>query len=581
MTYIERYPQARQLEAYLGDPSDRANQVSFARAAASDERDEYPAAACAQIDGWGFAEHYIPLADGGRLDSFEEFMALWRVLARRDVTMAIAHLKTFLGAIPVWVAGSVQQRHELAELIRRPQQVALALTERAHGSDLVATELAATAVDRGYLLSGEKWLINNATRSAALTVLARTDLAGGPRGSSLFLVQKSQLDQASYRHLARAKTLGIRGADISGIRFDHCYLPATALLGSAGSGLELTLKILQVTRTMCAGLSLGAGDTALRVALDFALTRQIYAATVFAIPHAKRMLIEAFLDLLICDCVAISGARAIHAAPEQLSVWSAVVKYFVPTTVDHMIRQLAVVLGARHYLRGEQGAGIFQKFARDSAIIGLFDGSTVVNLHALMQQLRQLSARRAMASQGAAQPDHMRAVFDLSAPLPAFRPEQLELLNRGKDMVLQGLDATCAELDAACATSADPTLAAIRSLAAQMRVGVAALDHARAHGEQRQGVAFSSSLELYELAKRHCTLHAAAACLHMWWFNRLHNGAFFAGGAWLALCLQRLLQRLGPVESALPASYTEHVADELVWRYREHQAFSIIPLALD
>ena len=45
------------------------------------------------------------------------------------------------------------------------------------------------------------------------------------------------------------------------------------------------------------------------------------------------------------------ATRAIHVAPEQLSVWSAVVKYSVPTTIEAAITSLARVLGGRHYLR--------------------------------------------------------------------------------------------------------------------------------------------------------------------------------------------------------------------------------------
>ena len=78
-----------------------------------------------------------------------------------------------------------------------------------------------------------------------------------------------------------------------------------------------------------------------------------------------------------------------------MSVWSAVAKYFVPVRVEALVRELAVVPGARHYLREGHFFGHFQKLMRDNAVAGLFDGSTVINLNAISQQRGQLYESRA------------------------------------------------------------------------------------------------------------------------------------------------------------------------------------------
>ena len=44
----------------------------------------------------------------------------------------------------------------------------------------------------------------------------------------------------------------------------------SSAIGGVGKGLELTLKSLQVSRTLIPAYSLGAADTGLRVVLDFA-----------------------------------------------------------------------------------------------------------------------------------------------------------------------------------------------------------------------------------------------------------------------------------------------------------------------
>ena len=76
--------------------------------------------------------------------------------------------------------------------------------------------------------------------------------------------------------LNRLPTVGMRGLDISGIGFNNAEIHKDALIGEEGQGLELGLKTLQVTRAYCSSFSLGAGDTMLRIATEFAIERELY-----------------------------------------------------------------------------------------------------------------------------------------------------------------------------------------------------------------------------------------------------------------------------------------------------------------
>src|SRR3569623_1901131 len=125
------------------------------------------------------------------------------------------------------------------------------------------------------------------------------------------MVEKRDLDPAHYANLPRVKTLGLRGCDISGVRFDDCVVPEHSRHGEVG-----------------------AVETALRSTVSFAMIRRRYGGSVFDIPMARQVLTVAFVDILICDCMATAAARGLHVATEQFSVWSAVVKYFVPTTLE-------------------------------------------------------------------------------------------------------------------------------------------------------------------------------------------------------------------------------------------------------
>jgi alkylation response protein AidB-like acyl-CoA dehydrogenase len=582
MQLPKQYWVAEALERDLGDPENPERVMSFKQVMDLDEREEFPHEIINWLYNWKLQHYYIPTECGGEFTNFDEFVAFVRVLSRRDQTAAIAFTTMFWSYL-VWMGGTEDQKRTLANFMKNENgAMCLAYSEREHGSDLLASDLRATPVAGGYLLNGEKWPINRATISGVSFVLAKTSEEGCARSLSLFMIEKSKLNSEHYYNLPKILTHGIRGSDMSGIGFNDCFVPETMRIGAEGAGLELALKGFQITRAMCAAFSQGAADTALRTTLKFALHRHLYGKTVFEMPHPRRVLVDAFLDILICDCATIGVARAFNVIPEQISVWSAVVKYFVTVTLEKMVTDVSVVLGARFYMREEHDFGIFQKILRDNSIISVFDGSTVVNLHALLLQMRQLTKAR-MRNAGSVPSgllSRLETVFNLEHSLPTYDGDRLELVSRGGDDVLQGLGLALAQLQQLKldADVVPDVLQQIISFTEMIQEELAALDQQVAESTFQFG--HDQSPEFFDLAKRYCTLHAAAACMHMWIYNRQHLGSFFASGQWLALCLHRLLLTLRPAR-ALPSRLAdEAIAQELVRLYQASRLFSIVPFQL-
>ncbi|HTD53449.1 MAG TPA: acyl-CoA dehydrogenase [Thermoanaerobaculia bacterium] len=547
-----------------------------------DEREEYPEEEIRLLNDWTFHHYYVPRALGGKLESYEELLALTRVISRRDVTVAAAHGVTYLGASFVWTAGDDAQKRAVADWLLRQKQMAAGFHEEAHGSDLLAGQVVALPEADGYRLSGEKWAIGNAQHCHAMTVFARTDSRGGPRGFSLFLVDKEAV-AGGWTCLPKILTHGIRGHEISGIRFENCRLAAGALLGSLGGGLELALKSSNITRTLAPALSLGAGDTALRATLDFALTRRLYGDSVFTLPHARRTLVRAFLDLLIGDCVTTAAARGLHVFPEQMSVASNVAKSFVPPLIEKMVHDLSIVLGARHYLREGHWHGIFQKILRDCVAARLMHFSSIISASQLGTQLHELVRYRSEANRAAETIASLEAVFSYASPLPPCETERFELFARGRDDVVQGLE-IAQRLIAALAPrlegerrTQEAALASIPLLLDEIARQREELD--RLERESRPTI--GSSAEVIRLSQRYAIVFAAAACLHTWLQNRDQTAdEFLRAGLWLRLSLSRLIDRLERRTGVADDQGQDKVAQEMVRRHRDGQSFGIVPIEL-
>ncbi len=569
-----RYQLAEDLEAHLGNPWSPDTEFSYARCAQLDELEEFPAAICAQLDAWGIPSFYVPTQHGGRLEDYEQLVQLMRVISRRDLTVAIGHGKTYLGGVCVWVAGNDEQAAAVGADIRAGTPVSLGLTERAHGSDLIGGEVSALPDGAGNLVvNGEKWLINNATRGSVLSLLVRTDPAGGPRGFSMLLVDKRKLGEGAFQQVPKIHTLGIRGADISGISFSSAVVPESEIIGNVGGGIETILKALQLTRTMCTALSLGAADHALRIVLDFNRERKLYGRTLITLPKTRSVISAAAADVLIGEALTIVSSRAAHTLTGEMSVISAVAKFLVPTNAEMVIADLTRQLGARAFLKKVHAHGMFQKVERDHRIVGLFDGNTLVNLNSLVNQFRSLarSYRRGSGDTAGA-----AAAFDLSVPLAPVDPTRLSLVARSGSGVLASVPDSIAVLRAAAGD--EPVLKS--ALAAAERLAET-IDLVHAEMEQHQNALSDVPVEAFAAARRYTLCFAAAAVLGLWAHNHTAQNArgVWQDGVWLRTALDRLLVRLGEPGADDGAAY-EQLLGQLCDARDEGELFSLFPLAL-
>ena len=472
------------------------------------------------------------------------------------MTTAIALGLPFLGALPIWIAGNKTQQKNTVELFRRGEIVAFALTEEDHGSDIMANEVVAKFCNNGWELSGRKWCVNFATLSHAVSILCRTHDKGGPLGFSVFLLDKSAV-KSGFSPTPKLPTLGVRGLDISGFSLDKVFLSKDALVGKEKQGLEITYKILQVSRTLCASFSNGTADTALRLALSFSLKRDLYHKAVYEIPVVKQRLGEQFTQLLIADCIGLTIARAGSVMPEKLSFWSAIIKFLIPKMTEEIVEECGIILGARAYLRTTEWA-IFQKIRRDIKVVGLFDGSSQVNLSLIAASL--LPQARMRGSCPSNQLIQLEQIFNLKKVCPKFCIKRLGLFMHEEDNILAGLRILKSE-------KITPLIIAIHN-------EIARLDEQIMH-LQEQKQFDPRSLTAFRLAEQYCWVFAASCCLHFWHFNQEILCKEFLDLEWIQLAIQLILNKL-QAHSRIDTRLQESMAKKLHLFYQQHKMFSVL-----
>ncbi|WP_330301470.1 acyl-CoA dehydrogenase family protein [Streptomyces sp. NBC_00503] len=571
---------AAELEEYLGDPHDPGSRISFNRVLDHDEHEEYPFGFVSQLRRWGVHEYSLPAEQGGRAGNVETGFNLMRLVARRDSTTATALVITNLSFMPVWIAGTDEQKSRLIAHMKRGGGLSWGLTERAHGSDLIANEMVAEKTEGGWLLTGEKWLIGNATVADTMVLCARTGKRNGPGAYSLFILDKWQVKADAVEELPVEKLHGLRALDLSGLKLKGAFVPDSALVGGEGQGLEIALKSTQVARAVISSLSMSAVDTGLRLTLDFTEQRVLFGGVVSDVPYSRRQLCEAFADLMIADALSLGAVRSIQAAPEQLSIWSSVVKYLAPTLLEKTMSQLNVVLGARYFLRAHPHYGPYQKMLRDLLVANIADGNTVVNLRNIGQQLEGLLATAGSATQevrdGAA--ERAATLFGMDRELPVYDGSRQELFSRGglDDAVLAGPDGVRRLREIAKdAKEADrERLLAAADVAEEMIGRIGVLASKAAELKARLGRGFGQSAELFDLSKEYCLVHAAAAVVLTYVHSHEALEDPLPSAALLLLQLERVRRELYPHEAVTDQSVIDDVMQVLRHLHRENRLFS-------
>ncbi len=508
------------LEQGLGSPSDPRMPLSFASSLHADETETAPEQAYRALRALGLQALFVPAELGGQLHDLDQMVLALRSIFRRDPAIGLGFgVTTFMAALPVWHSGTPAQKQWLADTILTGKPVSVAFHEPAHGNDLAACEFAAVPGEAGFTLTGSKNVINNVARAAAATVFARTGAhphRHGMREHSLLLLDRGELAQGQL--LARTPTLGARACELRGWRARDLAVSRKALIGTQGHGFEIAAQAFQVTRAVLPGMAVGIVDTAWRLCHRFLSGRMLFGGRALDLPLVQRDLSGVFTDLLAADAVSLASARMAQAMPGQLSLASCIAKSWVPQVLAGAMKQMSVMLGARHYVR-EGDYGYFQKLLRDLPVVMIGHASSDLCLALLIPQLQAL-ARFARMQAGGGQPrpfdaQGLETVFRLGSALPALRMDQLVLVTRGRDAVLQALPAYVVQ--AAALAGQDPVQARACLLAREIcerHEGLVNDILQRAGAEPMDGPGWIG------LARRYAQIYAATCILYVWHFNR-------------------------------------------------------------
>lgn len=298
-----------------------------------------------------------------------------------DVGLLLAMPRQGLGNAAI---AAVANDEQLARLGRT--WAAMAITEPGCGSDSAA--IRATAVKDGdhYVINGEKIFVTSGERADAVVVWASLDRSLGRAAIKSFVVEKGTPGMTVMR---LEKKLGIKASDTASISFTDCRVPAANLLGNAEvdvqKGFAGVMETFDNTRPLVAGMAVGVAKAALdrtRELLREAGCRLDHARPLLSVSHAEATLYRLEAEWEAARLLTLKAAwMADNKLPNSREASMAKAK--AGRVASEVTLKCVELTGASGYAEDE----LLEKWARDSKILDIFEGTQQIQLLIVARRL--------------------------------------------------------------------------------------------------------------------------------------------------------------------------------------------------
>lgn len=337
-----------------------------------DEEEIFPWDIVGILADQGLFGVYIPKEYGGAGMGVFELVLVVEELSKVDAGIALCLAGTALGAYPILIGGSHDQKSKwLPQLASGKKIAAFALTEAEAGSDATAIKTTAKKDGDFYLLNGSKCFITNGGEAEIYSVMAVTDAKKGARGISAFVVEKGT---PGFEFGKKENKMGIRASSTRELIFNDCKVPAENLLAKEGLGLILALKTFDATRPGVAAQALGIAAGALEEALAFLSSTVVDGSTLISHQAIQHILADLATEIEAARALLYSTARMIDRGATRTTKESAMAKLFASDVAMKVTSTVVRLLGHRGCLK--QFA--VEKMMRDAKITQIYEGTNQI-----------------------------------------------------------------------------------------------------------------------------------------------------------------------------------------------------------
>jgi alkylation response protein AidB-like acyl-CoA dehydrogenase len=316
------------------------------------------------------------------------FAVMIEELSRVSAGVAIIPLVSRLGAIPVMLTGSGQQKRDLfGGIARGDHMMSYCLTEPESGSDAGSMRSRYAQTRGGYLLNGTKRFITNAGVSNWYTVFATHDPELKTGGISAFLVSR---DDPGVSFGKEEHKMGIRGSPTREVYFEDTEIPADRLIGEEGTGFRTAMRTLDYSRPTIGAQALGIAQGAFDYAARYATEREQFRQKISGFQGVQFLLADMAIEIEAARLLVYRAASLVDAQDPKMSYFAGVAKAYASDTAMKVTTDAVQVLGGYGYMREYP----VERYMRDAKITQIYEGTNQVQRLVIARHiLREIEGR--------------------------------------------------------------------------------------------------------------------------------------------------------------------------------------------
>ena len=297
-----------------------------------------------------------------------------------DVGLALTIPRQGLGNSAIAAVANEEQLRRF-----KGRWVAMAITEPGAGSDSANITTTARLDGDHYVIDGEKIFITAGARADAIVVWATLDRSLGRAAIKSFVVEKGTpgMELVRLEH-----KLGIRASDTATVRFTDCRVPRENLLGNpdidVGRGFAGVMKTFDNTRPIVAGMAIGVA----RASLEH--TRELLQGAGITFEHrsffrAKAAEAEIYRLEAELEAARLLTLKAAWMADNGIpnSKEASMAKAKAGRVGNDITLRCVELCGAMGFAESE----LLEKWARDSKILDIFEGTQQIQLLIIARRL--------------------------------------------------------------------------------------------------------------------------------------------------------------------------------------------------